>query len=157
MIGSWIFDGGGDELEEDFITLLGDKVNDPKFVEEARSMLRMKDEEWEAEVHNFLFLELDSERDESLDSVKLCESIQFDPGIIELKSSDSSSLEKLYLPIEFLLPSIEPTELIHLTSPEFEPDMSHQILEVSGWFNKYVYVVIIISADLPPDKYSFCN
>ncbi|KAM7529378.1 hypothetical protein LguiB_032788 [Lonicera macranthoides] len=93
-------------------------------------MLRMKDEEWEAEVHNFLFLELDSERDESLDSVKLCESIQFDPGIIELKSNDSSPLEKPYSPIEFLLPSIEPTELIHLISPDFEPDMSHQILEV---------------------------
>ncbi|KAM7485809.1 hypothetical protein LguiA_001818 [Lonicera macranthoides] len=120
-------------------------------------MLRMKDEEWEAKVHNFLFLELDSERDESLDSVKLCESIQFDPGIIELKSSDSSPLEKPYLPIEFLLPSIEPTELIHLISPDFEPDTSHQILEVSGWFRKYVYVVIIIFADLPPDKYSFCN
>ncbi|KAM7484570.1 hypothetical protein LguiA_000579 [Lonicera macranthoides] len=93
-------------------------------------MLRMKEEEWEVEVYNFLFSELDSERDESFDSVKLCESIPFNPGIIELKSSDSSPLEKLYLPIEFLLPSIEPTELIHLISPDFEPDMSHQILEV---------------------------
>ncbi|KAM7484084.1 hypothetical protein LguiA_000093 [Lonicera macranthoides] len=157
MIGSWIFDGECDELEEDFITLLGDEVNDPKFVEEARSMSRMKEKEWDAEVHNFLFSELDSERDESLDSVKLCESIPFDPGILELKSSDSSPLEKPYSPIDFLLPSVEPIELIHLIFSDLEPDISRQILEVSGWFNKYVHVVIIISADLPPDKYSFCN
>lgn len=37
------FDGDGDELEEDFIALLGKEVNDLKFLEDARRMSNIKE------------------------------------------------------------------------------------------------------------------
>ena len=117
----------------------------------------MKEEQWEADVHSFLFLELDSERDKAFDSLKLGESIPFDPGIFKSRSSDSSLLQVPYLPIEFLLPYIGPIELIHPRSSDLEPNLNDQSCEVSGWFNEHIYVVIIISTDHPPDKYAFFN
>ena len=49
MIENRVFDGGGDELEDDFQTLLREEVLNPKFLEEARGMLRMQEEKWEAD------------------------------------------------------------------------------------------------------------
>lgn len=46
VIGSWVFDGGGDDLEKDLINLLGEDINDSKFLDDVSRMLIMKKEEY---------------------------------------------------------------------------------------------------------------
>lgn len=150
-------DGGSDDLEEDLLTLLGEDIKDPNFLEDARGMLRMKGVEWKAEIHRFLFLDLDDKRDKSFVSVMLGESIPFDPGILELRSNDASLLEVPHASVDFLIPHVEPIMLIQPISFDLAPDLSIRSCEVSGWFIKYVQIVIIISANLPPNKFTFCN
>lgn len=41
-----MFDGGGDDLEKDLINLLGEDINDSKFLDDVRRMLIMKKEEY---------------------------------------------------------------------------------------------------------------
>lgn len=100
-----------------------------------------------------MFAVFQSDKDKSFDVVKLGVSFPFDPSILKPRWMDSSLLKVSRTPIHFVLPPINLFEVIH----PLPSDLDHRRFEVSGWFNKQFYVVIIIYADLPPGKYVFCN
>ena len=157
MIENWVFDGGGDELEKDFETLLREEVLDPKFIEKARGMLRMKQEEWEAEVNSFLISKLESNQEKAFDDVKLGGSFPFDPDILESYPIDSSFLKVSHTPYDSVFSYVELVEVICPLSSDLKPDLGYRSCEVSGWLNKHVHVVIIIYVDRSLDKYVFSN